>query len=73
MSSSPHVGQEGARMAGAKGLGRGLDVLLKGMSVGSEHPEVILVRLEDVKPNPRQPRLEFDPQALDDLANSIKE
>ena len=60
-------------MAGAKGLGRGLDVLLKGMSVGSEHPEVILVRLEDVKPNPRQPRLEFDPQALDDLANSIKE
>ncbi|MFP5221508.1 MAG: ParB/RepB/Spo0J family partition protein [Acidobacteriota bacterium] len=60
-------------MAGAKGLGRGLDVLLKGMAVGKEHPEVILVRLEDVKPNPRQPRLEFDPQALDDLASSIRE
>jgi ParB family chromosome partitioning protein len=60
-------------MAGAKGLGRGLDVLLKGMAVGKEHPEVILVRLEDVKPNPRQPRLEFDPQALNDLASSIKE
>ena len=73
MSSSLPVGREGARMAGAKGLGRGLDVLLKGMSVGKEHPEVILVRLEDVKPNPRQPRLEFDPQALNDLASSIKE
>jgi ParB family chromosome partitioning protein len=73
MSSSLHVGREGARMAGAKGLGRGLDVLLKGMAVNKEHPEVIMVRLEDVKPNPRQPRLEFDPQALDDLANSIRE
>jgi ParB family transcriptional regulator, chromosome partitioning protein len=73
MSSSLHRGGEGARMAGAKGLGRGLDVLLKGMAVDREHPEVILVRLEDVKPNPRQPRLEFDPQALDDLANSIRE
>lgn len=73
MSSSLPVGREGARMAGAKGLGRGLDVLLKGMAVGKEHPEVILVRLEDVKPNPRQPRLEFDQQALADLASSIKE
>ncbi|WP_243357653.1 ParB/RepB/Spo0J family partition protein [Fundidesulfovibrio terrae] len=60
-------------MAGAKGLGRGLDVLLKGMSVGSEHPEVVLVQLDEVRPNPRQPRLEFDPQALEDLASSIKE
>jgi len=73
MSSSLPVGREGARMAGAKGLGRGLDVLLKGMAVGKEHPEVILVRLEDVKPNPRQPRLEFDQEALADLASSIKE
>lgn len=73
MSSSLPVGREGARMAGAKGLGRGLDVLLKGMAVGKEHPEVIMVRLEDVKPNPRQPRLEFDQQALADLASSIKE
>ena len=60
-------------MAGAKGLGRGLDVLLKGMTVGNEHPEIILVQLDDVQPNPRQPRLEFDPQALEDLASSIKE
>ncbi len=65
--------EKGVVMAGAKGLGRGLDVLLKGMSVGSEHPEVVLVQLDEVRPNPRQPRLEFDPQALEDLASSIKE
>ena len=60
-------------MAGAKGLGRGLDVLMKGMSLGEEHPEVTMLKLEDVRPNPRQPRVEFDPQALQDLAGSIKE
>jgi ParB family chromosome partitioning protein len=60
-------------MAGAKGLGRGLDVLMKGMSVGKEHPEVTMLKIEDIRPNPRQPRLEFDPQALEDLAGSIKE
>jgi len=60
-------------MAGAKGLGRGLDVLLKGMAVDRDHPEVTVLKLEDIVPNPRQPRLEFDPQALQDLASSIKE
>lgn len=60
-------------MAGAKGLGRGLDVLLKGMSVGGDQAEVNYIRLEDIRPNPRQPRLEFDPEALADLARSIKE
>lgn len=73
MSSCDWSGQEDLGMAGAKGLGRGLDVLLKGISVGSENPEVLLVQLENVHPNPRQPRLEFDPQALADLASSIKE
>jgi len=72
-SSRAFSRREGVAMAGAKGLGRGLDVLLKGMAVGNEHPEVILVSLDDIRPNPRQPRLEFDPQALEDLANSIKE
>ena len=72
-SSRAQSAGKGVVMAGAKGLGRGLDVLLKGMAVGSEHPEVILVRLDDIRPNPRQPRLEFDPRALEDLASSIKE
>lgn len=60
-------------MAKAMGLGRGLDVLLKGMAVSSEHPEVMLLKVEEIQPNPRQPRLEFDPEALQDLASSIKE
>lgn len=60
-------------MAGAKGLGRGLDVLLGGMAVGRDNPEVVMLKLEDVRPNPRQPRLEFDPAALEDLTNSIRE
>lgn len=73
MSRRESMGQEGAGMAGAKGLGRGLDVLMKGMSLGKDHPEVTMLRIEDIRPNPRQPRLEFDPQALEDLAASIKE
>jgi len=60
-------------MAGARGLGRGLDVLLKGMSVERDSHEVLMLKLEDVRPNPRQPRLEFSREALDDLASSIKE
>jgi len=60
-------------MAKAMGLGRGLDVLLKGMTVSSEHPEVMLLKVDEIQPNPRQPRLEFDPEALQDLASSIKE
>jgi ParB family chromosome partitioning protein len=66
-------GREDDAMAGAKGLGRGLDVLLKGLAVDRDHPEVILLRLDEVRPNPRQPRLEFDEGALADLAASIKE
>lgn len=60
-------------MAGSKGLGRGLDVLLGGMAVGSDNPEVVMLKIDDVRPNPRQPRLEFDPAALEDLTNSIRE
>ncbi len=73
MSRSAHNAAKGGPMAGAKGLGRGLDVLLKGMAVDRDHPEVTVLKLEDIVPNPRQPRLEFDPQALKDLASSIKE
>ena len=60
-------------MAGARGLGRGLDVLMRGMSLDVDHPEVTMLKLENIRPNPRQPRQEFDPQTLQDLAASIKE
>ena len=35
--------------------------------------EVVMVRLMDIIPNRFQPRLTFDEEALNDLANSIKE
>ncbi|HEU5090678.1 MAG TPA: ParB/RepB/Spo0J family partition protein, partial [Roseiflexaceae bacterium] len=53
------------------GLGSGLDALF---SAGSE-PTASLreVPIEQIHPNPRQPRTEFEEQALLDLASSIKE
>jgi len=72
MSSTSWVAK-GDTMAGAKGLGRGLDVLLKGISADKDTMEVTVLKLSDIRPNPRQPRLEFDEQALADLAASIKE
>jgi len=60
-------------MVGARGLGRGLDVLMRGVALDGNQPEVTMQKLESIRPNPRQPRLEFDSQALQDLAASIKE
>ncbi|MBR5391157.1 MAG: ParB/RepB/Spo0J family partition protein [Clostridia bacterium] len=58
-------------MAKAKGLGRGLEALF-----GEEQqPEkqAVGIRLSEIEPNPRQPRRDFDPEALAALAESIRE
>ena len=55
-----------------KGLGRGLDALLKGMQEGVHLPEVLLLSVDNIRPNPYQPRQEFTPEALRELAESIK-
>ena len=58
-------------MAKAKGLGRGLEALF-----GEEQqPEkqAVGIRLSEIEPNPRQPRRDFDPEALAELAESIRE
>ncbi len=52
-----------------KGLGRGLDALFQD-NKGDELIEQI--RLEQIRPNPYQPREEFDESALNELAESIK-
>lgn len=53
------------------GLGRGLDALLP-PEVGEDHgPGPLEVRLEDIVPNPRQPRSEFDEEALAELTASV--
>jgi len=39
----------------------------------SSGEEVVYIRLSDIKPNSKQPRKEFSEEALEDLANSIRE
>lgn len=62
-------------MTRRSGLGRGLDAILP--TRGSDDLEtregMRLVAVEDIVPNPRQPRSEFETEALDELTESIKE
>jgi ParB family chromosome partitioning protein len=52
------------------GLGRGLSSLIPG---AGESDGLIDIALEEVSPNPRQPRADFDQESLDALARSIEE
>lgn len=52
-------------------LGRGLRALLDGTDSGGE-PELMHLPVEQVRPNPYQPRQHFDPERLEELANSMK-
>jgi len=52
-----------------KALGRGLQALL--MDELGENPSIREIAISDIIPNPEQPRKEFDPQALKELADSI--
>ena len=57
------------------GLGRGLDVLLSSArEAASQSDEALLKKLpvEKIQPGAYQPRLSFDPEALQELADSIK-
>ncbi len=58
-------------MAKGKGLGKGLDALFAEELPVENVP--VGIRLSDIEPNPRQPRQDFDPVALEDLAQSIRE
>ncbi|MGE4553397.1 MAG: ParB/RepB/Spo0J family partition protein [Desulfovibrionaceae bacterium] len=57
-----------------RGLGRGLDALLGGSHPddATERAEVRSIPLGRIEPNPHQPRREFNAEALEDLANSIR-
>lgn len=52
------------------GLGRGLEAIFLDNTV-DESGSVTMLRLSDIEPNPDQPRREFDPEALAQLADSI--
>lgn len=54
-------------------LGRGLGALIPGSEKAVEQGEMLLVPVEEVFPNPEQPRRAFDATRLAELAASIKE
>lgn len=57
-----------------RGLGRGLDALIPAAAAQNDRIESVNeVTIKEVTPNPFQPRRVFDPEALDELAQSIKQ
>lgn len=55
-----------------KGLGKGLEALIPQLNV-SEEDSVHEVDIEELRPNPYQPRREFDEGKLQELAESIQQ
>ena len=63
-----------------KALGRGLDALIPGAGrslpsselISEQAPTDLLVAIDKIRPNPRQPRIEFDEGALAELVTSIR-
>lgn len=61
-------------MAKQKGLGKGLGALLSDYTAPqAEENGLKMLPIQKVEPNPNQPRRDFDPVALEDLAQSIGE
>lgn len=56
----------------SKGLGRGLDALFDDNDINLIDETVQTLKLENLIPNPYQPRKKFDKRALNDLTESIK-
>lgn len=55
-------------------LGRGLDALLQTEVIQTNGSSNLSeVRMDDISPNPNQPRHEFDDDSLQELANSIRQ
>lgn len=55
-----------------RGLGRGLEALLPGMQA-RENERAQEIDVAKVRPNPHQPRMQFDEQSLGELAESIRQ
>jgi ParB family chromosome partitioning protein len=53
-------------------LGRGLDALIPSLEVSDEE-KVVQIKINDLRPNPYQPRKEFAADAIEDLKKSIEE
>lgn len=55
------------------GLGRGLDALIPSETEDGAQPEFLQVPVDQIRPNPDQPRSRFDDESLTELAASLKE
>ena len=56
------------------GKGKGLDALINTKDIETEGTSNLSeIAIEKITPNPNQPRREFDEEALQELANSIRE
>jgi ParB family chromosome partitioning protein len=60
-------------MARKSGLGRGLDALIPGSDNKQDPAGILEVPVEQIVPNPRQPRSNMDGEELEELAGSIRE
>ncbi|MCL0063579.1 ParB/RepB/Spo0J family partition protein, partial [Peptococcaceae bacterium] len=61
----------------SKGLGKGLEALISvddiyDMDSKNKEQKVQEILLDDIEPNPNQPRIEIDQEKLKELVNSIK-
>ncbi|MCZ8517438.1 ParB/RepB/Spo0J family partition protein [Paenibacillus filicis] len=56
----------------SKRLGKGLDALLPALSI-NEDDKVVEIPLAQLRPNPYQPRRNFNDESIQELAQSIKE
>lgn len=59
-------------MSRKSGLGRGLEALIPGAGIPGEQG-VRAVSPDLISPNPRQPRVQLDPQKMNELSESIRE
>jgi ParB family chromosome partitioning protein len=60
-------------MSKKPGLGRGLEALIPTSGADAPHREAVrLVLIDDIRPNPRQPRSHMDEDRLAELAESIR-
>lgn len=63
---------KGGKKASKRGMGRGLAAILPESAAGSDVGELRELPVSLIKPNPKQPRTNFDPEALAGLASSIE-
>jgi ParB family chromosome partitioning protein len=61
-----------ASKAAKRGMGRGLAAILPESAAAEAVGDLLELPVELIKPNPKQPRTNFDPEALAGLAASIE-